>query len=48
MAGNRAGHEVHVAVGVALELIAIAKKGFKKGADATAKLDQMNGASLGH
>ena len=48
VAGSATSHDVYVVVGIALNLVAIAEEGFQEGADATAELDQVDGASLGH
>ena len=48
VAGGAAGHDVHVAVGVLPNPVAIAKEGFQEGADATTELDHVDMARLGH
>ncbi len=48
MAGCAASHNVHVAVSVALDPVDITEEGFQEGANATIKLDQVDGARLGH
>ena len=48
LAGCAASHDVHVAIGLALDPVAIAKKGFQKGADASTELDHVDGARLGN
>ena len=47
VAGCAAGHDVHVAVGVTLYPVSIAKKSFQKGTDASTELNQMDGLALG-
>ncbi len=42
VAGCAASHNVHVAVSVALDPVAISKEGFQEGANATTKLDQVD------
>ena len=48
VAGCTAGQDVHVTIRVALDSVAVAEKGFQKGADASTELDQMDGPGLGH
>ena len=47
VAGCVAGHDVHVAVGVALDPVTVAKKGFQEGTDASTELNQVDRLSLG-
>jgi hypothetical protein len=47
VAGCAAGHDVHVAVGVALYPVSVAEEGFQEGTNTSTELNQMDGLALG-
>ena len=47
VASCAAGHDIHVAVGVALYPVSVAEEGFQEGTVASTELNQMNGLALG-
>ena len=47
VASCAAGHDIHVAVSVALDPVSVAKEGFQKGTDASTELNQMDRLALG-